>query len=325
MIDRRQRSQALEFRQQEVGYVMQRWRAAESCSLVGVGSVGKSNLLQHLSNASVQDFYMKDVLGGKQFKAIIIDPNLLGALPNLNATDAEAIRCWTGYELMMHRMFLSFYPFAELPPEDTQLFYDTYQALQDGNNPLYAYMGLRYFELGLEIFMRQGIQIVLMFDEFEEMLKHMPVKFFLALRGLRDANKRTLSFLTFTRSPLDLLIEKLGINALDIEPFVELFNDNVIYIGPYNETDARKMLKDLGERSNHYYEPYALDFILWATGRYAGLLRAGFRSLESLGDLNANTVMTRGEELASTLASRRAVRTECATIWASLSLKSNNC
>ncbi len=317
----RTRSQPIEFRQQEVGYVMERWRASDSCSLVGVGSVGKSNLLQHLSDPNVQSFYMKDVAGGKPFKAIIIDPTLLGPLPNESHQDSEAIRCWAGYELMMHRLFLAFYPFDNLSADDARVFYDTYQALQDGNNPLYAYMGLRYFELGLEIFMKQGTQIVFMFDEFEEMLKQLPVKFFLTLRGIRDTNKRQLSYLTFTRSPLPDIINRLDIESLDIEPFTELFNDSIVYVGPYNEVDGRNMVNDLMKRNNRKYESYAVEFLLWAAGRYAGLLRSAFRALETLGELNADIVMTKSEQLVHELAIKRAVRIECQTIWLSLTDK----
>lgn len=314
----RNRRQPMEFRQQEVGYIMERWRAAESCSLVGVGSIGKSNLLQHLADETVQSFYMKDVANGKPFKAIIIDPSLLGPLPNTSVSDSEAIRCWSGYELLMHRLFLAFYPFTNLSADDARVFYETYQALQDGTNPLYAYMGLRYFELGLEILMRQGIQIVFLFDEFEEMLKLLPVKFFLTLRGLRDVNKKGISYLTFTRSPLPILVQNYSIDVLAIEPFVELFNDNLLFIGSYNEFDARNMVQDLIKRNDRLYEQYTIDFLLWATGRYAGLLRSGFRALDSLGVLDANAIMTGSEQLASELAQRRAVRSECQTIWTSL-------
>ncbi len=311
----------MEFRQQEVGYVMERWRASDSCSLVGVGSVGKSNLLQHLANPDVQAFYMKDVVGGKKIKAIIIDPSMIGPLPEKGTPEAEPVRCWAGYELMMHRLFLAFYPFTDLPAEDTRVFYDTYQALQDGSNPLYAYMGLRYFELGLEILMKQGVQIVFMFDEFEEMLKQLPTKFFLTLRGLRDANKKRMSYLTFTRSPLLEVAEYHGHKLIEIEPFTELFTDNVIYVGPYSENDARSMLDDLARRNNRKYEQYVLEFLLWATGRYAGLIRSGFKSLESLGNIDSNTVMTNSEQLVHELASRRPIRVECKTIWTSLTKK----
>lgn len=219
----------------------------------------------------------------------------------------------------MHRLFLAFYPFNSLSSDDARIFYDTYQALQDGTNPLYAYMGLRYFELGLEIFMKQGTHVVFMFDEFEEMLKQLPVKFFLTLRGLRDANKRSISYLTFTRSPFPQLIKELNIDPLAIEPFSELFNDNIVYVGPYNETDARNMVADLIKRNDRKYETYAIDFLLWATGRYAGIMRASFRALDSLSALDANTVMTKSEQLVYELVSKRAVRMECETIWKSLS------
>ena len=40
---------------------------------------------------------------------------------------------------------------------------------------------------------------------------------------------------------------------LDIEPFVELFTDNVYYVGPYNEKDARKMFDELISRRQKNY------------------------------------------------------------------------
>lgn len=316
MAESRTRRHPLDFRKEEVGLIMERWRAAESCSLVGVGSVGKSNLMQHLANPEVQTAYMKEVNVAK-FKAIIIDPSMLGPLPS-EGHDAEQIRCWAGYELLMHRLFLAFYRSDVLDDNDTRRFAKTYEALQNGSNPLYAYMGLRYFELGLEFFMQSGIHLVFMFDEFEVMLKSLPIKFFLTLRGLRDANKKQLSYLTFTRAPLSDVIAPAGINPLAIEQFVELFNDNVYYIGPYNESDARRMVDDLAKRNNRHYHDAAITFLLWSTGRFAGLLRAGFRVLDTLKSLDPSSVMTRSTELAREMAKKQPIRTECRTIWLSL-------
>jgi hypothetical protein len=312
----RTRKQPLEFRKEEVGRIMERWRANESCSLVGVGSVGKSNLLQHLADRDVQVYYM-EAARVENFKAIIIDPSLLGPLP-IAGVNMDQIRCWAGYELMMHRLFLAFYPFEVLTKDEAKQFVEAYQALQDGTNPLYAYMGLRYFELGLEFFLRRGIQIVFMFDEFEEMMRQLPVKFFQTLRGIRDSNKSQLSYLTFTRAPMLEIAQQLEIPLLSIEPFAELFTDNSFYIGPYNETDARQMVDSLMSRNQKSYGDYVVNFLLWATGRYAGLLRASFRALDTLGDLEPSVVMTSGESLVQQLATRRSIATECKTIWTSL-------
>jgi hypothetical protein len=313
----RTRTQPLDYRQEEVGRIMERWRAAESCSLVGVGSIGKSNLMQHLANPLVQQEFMKETRV-EHFRAIIIDPSMLGPLP-AKGTDYEQIGCWAGYELMMHRLFMAFHQTDVLDAREMARFTETYETLQDGSNPLYAYMGLRYFELGLDVLMNKGIQIVFMFDEFEEMLRNLPVKFFLTLRGLRDANKKQLSYLTFTRMPLSAVIEAEGIEPLKIEEFTELFTDNVFFIGPYNPRDAQRMVDELIRRNNKAYEEYVKDFLVWATGGFAGLLRASFRMLETIPDLNLSAVMTNGPALAMELSKRQPVRTECKTIWLSLS------
>lgn len=306
------RKQDINFRREQVSIVMQRWRAAESCSLIGVGSVGKSNLLHHLADPDVHHHYMGDE--AEQFKAIIIDPNLLIPI----ADDApEQFRCWAAYELMMHRLYLSFYPLNVLGEERHQ-FVDTYEILQDGSNPLYAYMGLRYFELGLEFFMRRGIKIVFMFDEFEEIMRKMPAKFFQTLRGLRDNYKSQLAYLTFSREPIPIMVKNFNQPELEIEPFTELFTDNLYYVGPYNQADATKMVERLNNRNQQQsaYSNYAIDFLLFATGRFAGILRAGFRELKYLGNITPSDI--NNADMIRRLAARRPIYTECETIWKSL-------
>lgn len=307
------RKQPIDFRKEEVTYVTQRWLATESSSLVGVGSIGKSNLLQHLSDPDVHQHYLqKDI---SSFKAINIDPNMLGPIDTTSSN--EAMRCWAGYELLMHRLYLAFYPFDMLNDDEALQFYETYQALQDGTNPLYAYMGLRYFELGLQFFLRKGIHIAFMFDEFEELLLQMPIKFFLTLRGLRDANKSQLSYLTFTRAPLMVLLERFEIDVIHIEPFIELFTDNIYYVGPYNGTDARDMITRLSKRNPKINLNDAMvELLMHITGRYAGLLRATFRKLDTLGQISQRDV--HNPAIVQSLIQRNSIREECHTIWQSL-------
>lgn len=305
------RKQPIQFRKEEVQEIMSRFRASESCSLVGVGSVGKSNLLHHLVDKDTHQHYLGNERA-QQFYTIMIDPNLLGATGDAS----EQFQCWAGYELLMHRMFLALYPFTMLD-NDAENFTRTYRELQDGTNPLYAYMGLRYFELGLEFFFRRGIQIVFMFDEFEELLRSMPVRFFQTLRGLRDNHKDKLSFLTFSREPIPVLVEKMGLPELEIEPFTELFTDNLYFVGPYNTEDATAMINTLMKRNpNIQYSNESIQFLLNATGRYAGILRAGFRALEMFSDIGSADL--NNMNMIERLAKRPRVKAECETIWKSL-------
>lgn len=308
------RKQPLDFRSTEVTQIMQCWRAGESCSVVGIGSIGKSNLIQHLSDPDVLSHYLNDA-HSSQLRPVLIDPNMLAPLSSQE--DSDAFRVWSGYELMMHRLFMSFYPFDMLKPEDARQFYETYQALQDGTNPLYTYMGLRYFELGLQYFLRKGIGIVFMFDEFEELMRQMPVKFFLSLRGLRDQYKGLLSYMTFARTPIETIAQQQGTSLLAIEPFIELFNDNVLYVGPYGSSDAQHMIHDLSTRNGFYYTEPLIEFLMYASGGFAGLLRASFHSAQAFAGQSPNSDSR--ELWLRQLILRPPIRKECQTIWDSLS------
>jgi len=309
------RKQNPNFRHDEVSYITKRWRANESISLVGVGSVGKSNLLHHLSDKDVHFNYLKDFQN--QVGTIIIAPYFLGPLPS-EGSNTEQYKCWAGIELIMHRLYMAFYPFDFLDQQDAQRFFDLYQALQNGNNPIYAYMGLRYLELGLKILFDNNIHIVLMFDEFDEFLNMMPDKFFQILRGLRDSYKTNLTFLTFTRSTLPVLVDRLNIDYHSIEPFIELFTDNVLYVGPYNDEDALAMLNTLIKRDpNKSYPDHILRFLLHTSGKFAGIMRASFRVLDSLGQITPQDIDD--DNLIRKLSQRTSVKTESKTIWLSLS------
>lgn len=305
------RQYRLDFRKEDVAYILERVNTATSCSLVGVGSVGKSNLITHLLNPAVHSHHLGEEAAGS-IRLINIDANML--VPMAAAANDDAQRCWAGYELMTHRIFLSFYPFDMLGADDAQRFYETYLALQDGRNPLFASMGLRYFELGLAYFFRRGIKIAFLFDEFEEVLRQLPIKFFLTLRGLRDTYKSQLSYITFSRSPLPVLIDRLGIDPLLIEPFLELFNDHVRYVGPYNTPDAKDMVSTLSKRSSRQIADTTAQALTDATGRFAGLLRAGWTILEQSPAVTEATQ----DELATLLHNRKSIQLECQTIWESL-------
>lgn len=307
----------LNFRQREAQFVMDRWRASQSVSLVGVGSVGKSNLLGHLTARSVQQHYLGEAAEGDQFRAIHLDPFLMAAL----RPDADLpLRFWAGYELMIHRLYLAFQPFDVLGERDRKVFYETYQAFQDGTNPIYQYLGLRYFEFGLELFMQRGVQIVFVFDEFEAFLRQLPLQFFLSLRGLRDAHKKQLAFTTFTRAPLPETALSLGYTASEIEPFVELFTDNVCYVGGYSDEDARAMLSKLIARKNKQYDAQTQAFLIRATGGYAGLLRASAEVFDRIhtGAVTPEMLSANRDAWTQALAAQEPVRAECATLYTSL-------
>ncbi len=306
----------LEFRKQEIAYILNKVTAGDSCSVVGVGSVGKSNLLRHFMEPETLRFHV-----GKEdsdnLHLVLIDPNnMLDPLPStLNAAVPSA---WAGYEIMVHRLHKAFYPLTGLGDEAKEAFMYAYDQLHDGNNPLLAHVGLRYLELALEQLLspespiRRRQKIVFVFDEFEEMLAQLPPRFFQALRGIRDDYKYRLMYVTFTRRPIPQIVEEEGYSQQKLEPFVELFTDNTLYLGPYNKDDATAMIERLSGRQGVNYPPSFRNFLLRASGGHAGILRASFQLAVHI------PFGTPENEAMHFLATSQPVQTECRTIWDSL-------
>lgn len=306
------RLQPLDFRLEEVRSIMVRWQQGESCSLVGIGSVGKSNLLQHISQPEVHKYYLPQI--ADRLIPIQIDPN---ALTIVDSEANNALRSWSGYELLMHRLYLALYPFKDVNDEDAQRFRSIYEALQDATNPAYAMMGFRYFELGIQLLMRYDYRIVFMFDDFESFLQRMPAEFFQQLRSIRDTHRYRIMYLTFTRASLPQLVEKFGYNRLALEPFLELFSDNVYYVGPYNNTDSRRMIDSLTKRVGEPIPDAIAEFLIWSSGNYAGLLRSAFRAADNFGITKGRSVEN-ADRLIQQLLTHSTVRAECQSIWGAL-------
>jgi hypothetical protein len=76
------------------------------------------------------------------------------------------------------------------------------------------------------------------------------------------------------------------------------------------------MVDSLMSRNNKNYPEATIRFLTWATGSYAGLLRSGFRLLDSFNITDVRD--SQDEEYLRQLASRRSIRDECAMLWASL-------
>ena len=115
---------------------------------------------------------------------------------------------------------------------------------------------------------------------------------------------------------MKLAASQLQIPAADIEPFEELFTDNIYFVGPYSRVDATNMLIELGNRSGKQISERMASILIDVTGGYAGLLRSAF----SLIDTTTSIPATEDPEIAiaSFLLARNHIRAECKTIWMSL-------
>jgi DNA-binding winged helix-turn-helix (wHTH) protein len=276
------------FRATEVDRILSALQVGDSCSIVGVGSIGKSNLLRFLQQEDVR----RAKLGKKwnKYLFLYIDTNKF-----LGQSD------WGLFELMLHQL-LAELSRKEIDPEILQAVDNLYGRATEAST---QHLALRYLDRAVStICGRLGLRLVFLFDEFDDLCRTLPSQAFAALRALRDDNKYFLMYVVATR--IDL--QRLNNSKTDIEAFEELVTPNTIWLMAYSEEDARLMLHRLAER--HHVEMMnesGIHKILSKTGGHPGLIRTVFNivyeQLANLDDLNATN---------------KQVQDECQRIWHSL-------
>jgi DNA-binding winged helix-turn-helix (wHTH) protein len=277
----------LSFREEAVTSILDCLTAGESCAVVGIGSVGKSNLLRFLQREDV----LADRLGEEcsSFLLVYIDANKL-----LKRS------LWGLTELMLHQLMASLTDRGVDKKALRRLegLYD--QAVE----PTTKHLALRYLDRALALVCGQlGLHVAFLLDEFGDLCQMLSSRGFAALRAFRDDHKYQLMYVVATR----LEPSRLREDVRGMEAFEELVSVNVVWLGPYSESDARFMLHRLKERHGLQLSTEDLEHLLTVTGGHPGLLRACYRNMSE----NA-------PNLGTALLSSSQVQDECKRIWFSL-------
>jgi DNA-binding winged helix-turn-helix (wHTH) protein len=261
--------------------------AGDSCAIVGIGSVGKSNLLRFLLRDDVRQAYLGDEHAAYLF--VYLDGNKL-LKPKL----------WGLVELVLHQLSLALAQ-RGVEPGVLQVIENLHQkAAKRKNRALVS----RYLDRALNLVVQQvGLRLVLLLDEFDELAQKMLPRGFAALRALRDDYKYRLMYIVATR----LELNRLRPDTAEIEMFDELVSSHTFWLGLYNEADARLTLSRLADRHKFSLTPGKTEQLLTLTGRHSGLLREAYR-----------VAREQPPDLEQALASEPQVQAECQRIWLSL-------
>jgi hypothetical protein len=316
------------FQERDVQWVFDMIRAGESSSLIGIGSVGKSNLMQFLTTDRVKQRYLQQNQAITTLN-ILIDPHKLVHLEKLAMEQAGG--AWPGYEIMLSRLRRTLAELEDkgiVPPKMPNGGDGIFNRVEEQyanifrEQPLLAQSGIRHLEESVYEVLRLGPdwRITFLFDEIESFL-HLPPDFFQSMRGLRDEFKQRVMFVTSSRAPLDELVQKhVEPEGYDMmESFTELFHGFIRYIGPLERASADFMVHRLEKRYTINLGTAGAQTLMNITGCHAGLLRRSFRPFSNVIGMGNSF-----EQLFDHLLKDRGVMQECETMFNSLSPSEQN-
>jgi len=278
----------LSFRASEVDRIFSTIQSGDSCLMVGIGSVGKSNLLRFLQQEDVR----RAKLGPEWDKYLLI---------YVDANKLLQPSAWGLYELMLHQILVG------VSQQDIDiLMYEAIDALHERSaEPATQHLALRYLDRALSLVCsRLDFRVVFLIDEFDRLCNTLPAQTFAALRSLRDDRKYRLMYVVAARKDLSRLREA----GNDIEDFEELVTPNTIWLVSYSEEDARHMLHRLAIRNKVKLDEECIRDVLAKTGGHPGLIRATFPIM-----------CERPANMAERLVTDKRVLDECQRIWHSVS------
>ena len=247
----------LSFRSHLLERVMPDLQAGECCSLVGVSGTGKSNVVHFLQRRDVQQSYWND----DRIWIISIDSQSL-------IFNEEQKAEYIVTEMMINRLIEEAESRKISSPFLTWAV-ESYHRLLENQNFSLAMRTLQ--DICKRLCEQHELQLIFMFDQFDDLWQTLEPRFFLNLRNLRDQFKYSVAYLVMTRNRL----ERMRQDTKAVESFWELFSVHTLGLGPYGYSDALIMLERLATRAGISASEIPYD-IVTVSGGHPAILRAIF-------------------------------------------------
>lgn len=284
-----------DYRQEIVPLIMERIAKGESCFIVGVSGIGKSNLFRCLQNKETQQKYLPGQ--PENYAFIWADTNAL----------VDELSAFYLYELVLYN--LQKWTEDNRQPQGTiDLMRSLHEKVALSESHILA---PRHLETAFRhLFNRmENFHIVLLFDEFEPMIRKLDFQFFKNLRWLRDEFKYHLSYIMAAHRMPTTIREGFFDQG---EPFYELLASNILGLKPYNGHDTQFMLAELSKRYEIELAPQQHALVVKLSGGHGGLITSIFKVLLR------HPLPPHEDSPLQQLLNYDAVAGECRKIWNSL-------
>lgn len=293
---------------EEATTILHTVQAFDCCSIVGISNIGKSDLLRTLV---LPDFLARFNPLAQRMLYVYVDCNRMLSLSDQGFYEL-VLRCLQD-QLRAKQAASSAVAGASSRGVMEQLDH-AYEGLINPHSPFHVPLS---FNQGLTAVLDQlETALVLIFDEFDDVLERVDGRVFLNLRALEDQYRRRLVYVTATNLPLAMLRRDL-----DVDEFTELFAHSTYYLPPLNRSDATSFIQNYAAGAGVTFNERDVAFLLDWAGGHIGLVETACSVLGALTgaparDESQDWIIHR--EAASSMPRSLVVQTECRKIWGSL-------
>jgi len=286
----------------DVARVMACLADADCCSIVGISNIGKSILMRALpllceerlaptANAYVfvyVDFNLISQMTEQGFYEVVLR-NLLEALALRRADAVLRSAVQQAYDTVIS---------ADSPFPVPLAFEDSLGALRD----------------------HLPAMLVLLLDEFDEVLAELDPRVFVRLRALKDRHWSRLCYVTATEKPLSAIRRDRQVGE-----FCELFVGRTHWLTPLSRADARALVHRYAANAAIPFEEADIDHVLDCADGHPALLQATCRALDrARGESAWRPGALDYRHLCERISGDANVRLESAKLWNDLTKEEQN-
>jgi DNA-binding winged helix-turn-helix (wHTH) protein len=281
------------YREHDLRTALQLLAAGHCVAVVGLSNLGKSSLLRSLQLSEAIQLY--ESLAGVSALFVYVDCNrMLELSPRgfFEATLRAVLEALPADETHLRAAVEVQYRMVVEPPND-------FAAPLAFNDAL------------VTLVEEDTRRVVLLLDEFDEVLTGIEPRILLNLRALRDKYGPDLSFVMASVMP-----PSLGADDDYVAEFSELFSDGRVFLGPLTDEEARRMAADIFTAVNDSLDEPEGDYLVAQAGGHPGLIQTVARVLLQVESGAPQLYQQQAFALANTaLEHDRQARLELTRIW----------
>lgn len=287
---------SVRYRDEDMQAILHLLAAGHCVAVIGMSNFGKSTLLRKLQSEAALAHY-RQLTGGNSLFVYVDCNRMLELSPRgfFEATLRAVLEALAPEDAALREVVEAQYQVVVAPPND-------FAAPLAFNNALVALV-----EDGAR-------QVVLLLDEFDEVLDGIEPRILLNLRALRDKYGADLSYVIASVTP-----PSQGRHDEHVAEFAELFAAGKHLLGPLSVADTRLMAAELFEAANDHLDEPEAAFVLEQAGGHPGLIQAVVRVLLQVESGAPQLYQQQAFALASeTLEADRLTLNELGRLWQQL-------